>query len=268
VTVDVTEEIVAGLHDRRFDLGLISLPVPEENLKINLLFDEELLIAGPATGKARRGYSIRASDPYSILSLSQGDRPAGDQHRFFKDIGVTPRVCDGGRRHGGDQAFGGIRFWLLHSSRTRTPSTDALPPNFQGGWTSDDQKPGTGDGTHGISPQVDRIDRGLSAHHSDRLTPARRRDGLSTEWIRAKETMRIALNILLARVAPSRKMSDKFQRDGARVKYLLRLFRAILLRSRVTFSMDGRGSFDWPTTNDRPLPQRPIQPPSTSKTCP
>jgi len=30
--VDVTEEIVAGIRDRRFDLGLISLPVPEENL--------------------------------------------------------------------------------------------------------------------------------------------------------------------------------------------------------------------------------------------
>jgi LysR family hydrogen peroxide-inducible transcriptional activator len=84
VTVDVTEEIVAGLHDRRFDLGLISLPVPEENLKINPLFDEELLIAGPATGKARHGYSIRASDPYSILSLSQGDRPAGDQRSFLQ----------------------------------------------------------------------------------------------------------------------------------------------------------------------------------------
>ena len=34
VSVNVTEETVAGLHDRRFDLGLISLPVPEENLKI------------------------------------------------------------------------------------------------------------------------------------------------------------------------------------------------------------------------------------------
>src|SRR6266849_8170654 len=56
VTVSVTEETVAGLHDRRFDLGLISLPVPEENLKIIPLFDEELLIAAPATSKARRGH--------------------------------------------------------------------------------------------------------------------------------------------------------------------------------------------------------------------
>src|SRR5437899_4511763 len=31
VTVGVTEEMVAGLHERRFDLALITLPVPEDN---------------------------------------------------------------------------------------------------------------------------------------------------------------------------------------------------------------------------------------------
>jgi len=49
----VTEETVAGLHDRRFDLGLISLPVPEENLKIIPLFDEELMIVRPSSSKVR-----------------------------------------------------------------------------------------------------------------------------------------------------------------------------------------------------------------------
>src|SRR6267154_1910064 len=64
VSVSVTEETIRGLHDRRFDLGLISLPVPEENLKIIPLFEEELLIAAPATGKTRRGHvsPIRASE--------------------------------------------------------------------------------------------------------------------------------------------------------------------------------------------------------------
>ena len=54
VSVNVTEETVRGLHDRRFDLGLISLPIPEENLKIIPLFDEELLIVRPSTSKVRR----------------------------------------------------------------------------------------------------------------------------------------------------------------------------------------------------------------------
>src|SRR6202158_2848889 len=48
VTVGVTEQIGAGLLDRRFDLGLISLPVAEEELKIMPLFDEELLVLRPS----------------------------------------------------------------------------------------------------------------------------------------------------------------------------------------------------------------------------
>ncbi len=56
VTVGVTEEMVAGLLDRRFDLALISLPVAEDHLIITPLF-ERLII-----------------------------------DRFFKEIGVTPHV--------------------------------------------------------------------------------------------------------------------------------------------------------------------------------
>ena len=96
VTVQVTEETIAGLHDRRFDLGLISLPVPEENLKIIPLFDEELLIAAPVTGKVRRVHvsSIRASElarvPFLLYPRGSVLRVLID--RFFMDIGVTPRV--------------------------------------------------------------------------------------------------------------------------------------------------------------------------------
>ena len=96
VTVSVTEETVAGLHDRRFDLGLISLPVPEENLKIIPLFDEELLIAAPAASKARRGHvgKIRPAElarvPFLLYPKGTVIRVRID--RFFEDIGVTPRV--------------------------------------------------------------------------------------------------------------------------------------------------------------------------------
>ncbi len=96
VSVSVTEETVRGLHDRRFDLGLISLPVPEENLTIIPLFDEELLIVGPATSKSRRGHigSIRPSElvkvPFLLYPRGTVLRVLID--RFFKDIGVTPRV--------------------------------------------------------------------------------------------------------------------------------------------------------------------------------
>src|ERR1700686_4611160 len=51
VTVGVTEEMVSGLLDRRFDLALISLPVSDANLRLIPLFDEELLIVRPSANK-------------------------------------------------------------------------------------------------------------------------------------------------------------------------------------------------------------------------
>src|ERR1700741_2847936 len=56
VTVSVTEDIVTGLLDRRFDLGLISLPISEEKLQIMPLFEEELLLLRPSSTKVRGGH--------------------------------------------------------------------------------------------------------------------------------------------------------------------------------------------------------------------
>src|SRR5438309_861980 len=64
VTVGVTEEMVSGLLDRRFDLALISLPVSESGLRLIPLFDEELLIVRPLANKGGSGHisTLRASD--------------------------------------------------------------------------------------------------------------------------------------------------------------------------------------------------------------
>jgi len=96
VSVNVTEETVAGLHDRRFDLGLISLPVPEENLKIIPLFDEELMIVRPSSGKVRghQTGSVRIAEltrvPFLLYPRGTVLRVLID--RFFRDIGVSPKV--------------------------------------------------------------------------------------------------------------------------------------------------------------------------------
>ena len=96
VTVGVTEEMVAGLHERRFDLCLISLPVPEENLKIIPLFDEELLILRPSTSRVRGGRigTIRPSElagaPFLLYPRRSNMRQIID--RFFEEINLTPRV--------------------------------------------------------------------------------------------------------------------------------------------------------------------------------
>jgi DNA-binding transcriptional LysR family regulator len=96
VTVGVTEEIVAGLHERRFDLGLISLPVSEENLKILPLFDEELLVLRPSPSIVRstRVGLIQASDlahvPFLLYPKRSNIRTIIDQ--FFQEINIAPRV--------------------------------------------------------------------------------------------------------------------------------------------------------------------------------
>jgi len=96
VTVGVTEEMVAGLLDRRFDLALISLPVSEANLKIIPLFDEELLVVRPSANKVGSGHigSMRASDlagaPFLLYPKRSNVRLVID--RFFGELGVTPHV--------------------------------------------------------------------------------------------------------------------------------------------------------------------------------
>jgi DNA-binding transcriptional LysR family regulator len=96
VTVGVTEEIVAGLLERRFDLGLISLPVFEQNLEILSLFDEELLVLRPSSTSVRgtRVGLIQASDlahvPFLLYRKPSNIRHIIDQ--FFQEINIVPRV--------------------------------------------------------------------------------------------------------------------------------------------------------------------------------
>ena len=96
VTVGVTEQIIAGLLERRFDLGLISLPVTEDNLRIIPLFDEELLVIRPSV-KSVRASRIRSlqvtelSDaPFLLYPKRSNVRKVIDQ--FFRELNVVPRV--------------------------------------------------------------------------------------------------------------------------------------------------------------------------------
>lgn len=96
VTVGVTEDIVAGLLDRRFDLGLISLPVSEERLKIMPLFEEELLLLRPSATKVRGGPvgAVQPADlagaPFLLYPLRSNIRRVID--KFFSEINLTPNV--------------------------------------------------------------------------------------------------------------------------------------------------------------------------------
>jgi len=98
VTVAPTETIVAGLVDRRFDLGLISLPWPEQDLKIIPLFEEELLVLRPAPKAVRTRHggvaTIQPSElegvPFLLYPKHSNMRAMIE--RFFVELGWQPRV--------------------------------------------------------------------------------------------------------------------------------------------------------------------------------
>src|SRR2546429_504919 len=96
VTVGVTEELVAGLHERRFYLALITLPVPEDNLQIIPLFDEELLVVRPSLKKTASSHigALRPAElmnvPFLLYPKRSNVRRAIDG--IFKEIGVQPNV--------------------------------------------------------------------------------------------------------------------------------------------------------------------------------
>lgn len=96
VTVAATEAIVAGLLERRFDLGLISLPWPQKDLTIVPLFEEELLILRPARRATSSSavHSVKSAElaeaPFLLYPKTSNMRSMID--RFFGELGINPRV--------------------------------------------------------------------------------------------------------------------------------------------------------------------------------
>jgi DNA-binding transcriptional LysR family regulator len=96
IVVSATEEMVAGLLDRRFDLALISLPYNEENLDILPLYDEELLILKPSQNRVN-GWHVSTLQPAEIASAPFVLYPKRSNMRtiiegFLRDLGISPRV--------------------------------------------------------------------------------------------------------------------------------------------------------------------------------
>jgi DNA-binding transcriptional LysR family regulator len=96
VTVAATERIVEGLLNRRFDLGLVSLPVTQQGLKIVPLFDEELLVIrpvhdGPADGGVARVEPAELARSRFLLFPKDSNMRAMID-RYFKELEIAPRV--------------------------------------------------------------------------------------------------------------------------------------------------------------------------------
>jgi DNA-binding transcriptional LysR family regulator len=96
ITVSSTEEMVAGLLDRRIDLALITLPFPSEKLTVLPLFEEELLLLRPSKSLVR-GWHVGSmapseleSAPFLLYSKRMNMRAIIDP--FLHAAGLTPRV--------------------------------------------------------------------------------------------------------------------------------------------------------------------------------
>jgi len=96
VTVNPTEESIEGLRNRRFDLALVTLPVPEDGLRIIPLFEEQLLILRHSNERTRAGKirKLKPADlrdvPFILYPKRSNLRQIIDKK--FKEIGVNPRV--------------------------------------------------------------------------------------------------------------------------------------------------------------------------------
>ncbi|MDP9170718.1 MAG: LysR family transcriptional regulator [Acidobacteriota bacterium] len=96
ITVSATEEMVAGLLARRFDLALITLPFPTDDLSVTPLFEEELLIVQHAEGPSQ-GWHVGNIKPAALSDAAFLLYPKRSNMRaiidgFFAGIGHKPRV--------------------------------------------------------------------------------------------------------------------------------------------------------------------------------
>ena len=96
VTVGATEKTVEGLLERKFDLGIISLPWSQPDLTIVPLYQEERLIIRPATAAPKDGSvaNIRPQELASVpfLLYPHGSNMRDLMDRYLQDLGVSPRV--------------------------------------------------------------------------------------------------------------------------------------------------------------------------------
>ena len=90
------ERIVEGLLDRRFDLGLVSLPIIQSSLTTVPLFDEELLVIRPSADRVGDGIiaTVRPSElaKARFLLFPKESNMRAMIDRFFRELEINPRV--------------------------------------------------------------------------------------------------------------------------------------------------------------------------------
>jgi DNA-binding transcriptional LysR family regulator len=98
ITVAATEEMITGLLQRRFDLAIISLPLPTEQpgLRITPLYDEELLVLRPSASRVQ-GWHVGCIQPEDLKTVPFILYPKRSNMRtmidgMFRQHGIEPEI--------------------------------------------------------------------------------------------------------------------------------------------------------------------------------
>ena len=99
VTVSATEEMIAGLIERRFDLAIVSLPIPvgtQDLIRTTPLYEEELLVLKPSA-KNVPGWHLGSISPVELRNARFVLYPKRSNMRakidaFFRELDVSPAV--------------------------------------------------------------------------------------------------------------------------------------------------------------------------------
>ena len=94
IVTGATEYVISGLRSLQFDLGIVSLPVSPDGIRVTPLYAEEMvLVVNPNHCHIRRS----AVTPEELTRLRFILYPQGSNIRsmidgFFQDLGITPNV--------------------------------------------------------------------------------------------------------------------------------------------------------------------------------
>ena len=105
VMVAPTEEMVAGVMDRRFDLALVTLPFPTGELGVTPLFEEEAgdstALGEAAAGMARGSDRAGGDGGSAVPAVSEAQQHERDYRSILRGDWDSAESDDGSGRHGG-----------------------------------------------------------------------------------------------------------------------------------------------------------------------
>lgn len=94
IVTGATEYVISGLRARQFDLGIVSLPVSPDGIRVTPLYTEEMvLVVNPDhCGIRRSKVTAQELTGLRFILYPQGSNIRSMIDSFFQELGITPNV--------------------------------------------------------------------------------------------------------------------------------------------------------------------------------